>query len=107
MVGNLFKNQNRSYVKTNLMVFLRPVIVRDGAAAESFSLDRYDYMRAAQSANQPPPSSVLQINQAPVLPAVQPVNPAAWTRPAPPPPLIRPAAGENSDPSGGATFSKP
>ena len=107
LLGNLFKNQTRSYVKTNLMVFLRPVIVRDGAATEAFSLDRYDYMRAAQSASQPEPSSVLQINQAPVLPAVQPVNPAAWTRPAPPPPLIRPAAGEHSDPGGGATFSKP
>ena len=108
VLGNLFKNQNRSYVKTNLMVFLRPVIVRDGAAAESFSLDRYDYMRAAQSANQPPPSSVLQINQAPVLPAVQPVNPEAWKRPAPPPPLIRPpAAGENSDPGSGTTFTRP
>ena len=107
LLGNLFKNQTRSYVKTNLMVFLRPVIVRDGAATEAFSLDRYDYMRAAQSASQPEPSSVLQINQAPVLPAVQPVNPAAWTRPAPPPPLIRPAAGEHSDPGGGTTFSKP
>ena len=108
MLGNLFKNQNRSYVKTNLMVFLRPVIVRDGAAAESFSLDRYDYMRAAQSANQPQASSVLQINQAPVLPAVQPVNPEAWKRPAPPPPLIRPpAAGENSDPGSGTTFTRP
>jgi len=106
VLGNLFKNQNRSYVKTNLMVFLRPVIVRDGAAAESFSLDRYDYMRAAQSANQPQASSVLQINQAPVLPAVQPVNPEAWKRPAPP--LIRPpAAGENSDPGSGTTFTRP
>lgn len=95
VVGNLFKNQNRSFVKTNLMVFLRPVIVRDGAATEAFSLDRYDYMRAAQSGNQPRPSSVLQINQAPVMPPAAPANPAAWTRPAPPPPMIeRPAAGE-------------
>jgi len=51
---------------------------------------------------------VLQINQAPVLPAVQPVNPEAWKRPAPPPPLIRPpAAGENSDPGSGTTFTRP
>ena len=96
VLGNLFKNQNRSYIKTNLMVFLRPVIVRDGAATESFSLDRYDYMRAAQSGNQPQPSSVLQINQAPVMPPVAPANPDAWKRPAPPPPMIRlPAAGES------------
>ena len=96
VLGNLFKSQNRSLVKTNLMVFLRPVIVRDAAATESFSLDRYDLMRAAQQGNQPQPSSVLQVNQAPVLPPVVPSNPEAWTRPAPPPPLIQPASGEGN-----------
>lgn len=102
--GNLFKSRNRSYVKTNLMVFLRPVIVRDAAASESFSLDRYDMMRATQQATQPKPSSVLQVNQSPVLPAVTPVRPEAWTRPAPPPPLINPAAGEGSDYSSGTVL---
>ena len=102
VLGNLFKNQNRSYVKTNLMVFLRPVIVRDGAATEAFSLDRYDYMRAAQSGNQPRPSSVLQINQAPVMPPAVPANPQAWTRPAPPPPLIDPPAAGEANYYGGA-----
>lgn len=102
--GNLFKSRNRSYVKTNLMVFLRPVIVRDAAASESFSLDRYDMMRATQQATQPKPSSVLQVNQAPVMPAVTPVRPEAWTRPAPPPPLINPAAGEGSDYSSGTVL---
>ena len=102
VLGNLFKSRSRSYVKTNLMVFLRPVIVRDAAATESFSLDRYDLMRAAQQSNQPEPSSVLQVNQAPVLPPVAPVNPEAWTRPAPPPPLTSmPAAGEGNYYGGG------
>ncbi|MFT4193635.1 type II secretion system secretin GspD, partial [Ottowia sp.] len=96
VVGNLFKSRSRSYVKTNLMVFLRPVVVRDAAATESYSLDRYDLMRASQRATQPKESSVLQINQSPVLPAVAPVRPEAWTRPAPPPPLITPAAGESN-----------
>lgn len=104
VLGNLFRSQNRSLVKTNLMVFLRPVIVRDAAATENYSLDRYDLMRAAQQGNQPPPSSVLQINQAPVMPPVQPANPEAWTRPAPPPPLISPAAGEQNY-YGGTTIS--
>lgn len=101
VLGNLFKSQNRSLVKTNLMVFLRPVIVRDAAATESYSLDRYDMMRAAQQGNQPQPSSVLQINEAPVMPAVVPANPEAWRRPAPPPPLIQPASGENNYYGGG------
>ena len=106
VLGNLFKSQNRSYTKTNLMVFLRPVIVRDAAATESFSLDRYDLMRAAQQGNQPKPSSVLQVNEAPVLPPVVPANPDAWTRPAPPPPLIHPAAGEGNY-YGGITYRTP
>ena len=106
VIGNLFKSQNRNITKTNLMVFLRPVIVRDAAATESYSLDRYDMMRAAQQGSQPKPSSVLQINEAPVMPPVVPANPDAWSRPAPPPPLINPAAGE-SNYYGGTTFNTP
>ncbi|MBH1965233.1 MAG: type II secretion system secretin GspD [Comamonadaceae bacterium] len=96
LLGNLFKSQSRYAVKTNLMVFLRPVIVRDAAATESYSLDRYDYMRRAQQGNQPPASVVEHANQAPVMPFVIPDNPEAWRRPAPPPPMIEgPASGEN------------
>lgn len=106
VLGNLFRSENRSYVKTNLMVFLRPVIMRDAAATEAFSLSRYDYMRAAQTANQPAPSNLLQVNQAPVIPEVTPVNPQAWTRPAPPAPLaptldgINPASLQSQSTSG-------
>ncbi|WOP16277.1 type II secretion system secretin GspD [Ottowia sp. SB7-C50] len=113
VLGNLFKNRNRKLIKTNLMVFLRPVIVRDAAATEAFSLDRYDYMRAAQQANQPQPSVAMPVNEAPVMPPLVPANPEAWTRPAPPPPLRGqhgisngPAAGEGNY-YGGTTFRTP
>ncbi|QTD46220.1 type II secretion system secretin GspD [Ottowia testudinis] len=107
IVGNLFKSQSRNIVKTNLMVFLRPVIVRDAAAAESFSLDRYDMMRAAQQGNQPRPSIMLNnVGEAPVMPPVVPANPNAWSRPAPPPPLISPASGE-ANYYGGSTITTP
>ncbi|HOV21006.1 MAG TPA: type II secretion system protein GspD, partial [Ottowia sp.] len=114
VLGNLFKTQSRALVKTNLMVFLRPIIVRDAADSEAFSLNRYDLIRAAQGRSQPAPSSVLQINQAPVLPAVTPVqtptptSSSGWSRPAPPPPLIElPASGESSDPGGSLTSTRP
>jgi len=113
VLGNLFKNRNRKLIKTNVMVFLRPVIVRDAAATEAFSLDRYDYMRAAQQANQPQPSAAMPVNEAPVMPPLVPANPEAWTRPAPPPPLrgqhgmsSGPAAGEGNY-YGGTTFRTP
>ena len=69
--GNLFKSEARSRKKTNLMVFLRPVIVRDASSTESLSLDRYDLMRATQQLAQPRESVVVPINQAPVLPEVR------------------------------------
>jgi general secretion pathway protein D len=69
VVGNLFKAETRSRAKTNLMVFLRPIIVRDQARADELSLDRYEMMRGAQSlSNQPVHSLVAPVNTAPVLP---------------------------------------
>jgi general secretion pathway protein D len=72
--GGLFRSETRSRKKTNLMVFLRPVVVRDAAAMEAFSNDRYEQMRSGQSALQPVPSPVLQIDSAPVLPAAAPAR---------------------------------
>ena len=69
LFGNLFKGETRSRKKTNLMVFLRPVVVRDAAASDALSLDRYELMRATQQRAQPENSSLVPINEAPVLPA--------------------------------------
>jgi general secretion pathway protein D len=98
VVGNLFKSRSRSGVKTNLMVFLRPVIVRDAAATENYSLNRYEMMRATQQAAQPQRSSVLRINRSPVLPPVTPVSPQSSTR-AVPPPLINSSGAPNLPPA--------
>jgi general secretion pathway protein D len=65
--GNLFKNEARSRKKTNLMVFLRPVVVRDAKGSDQLSLDRYDQMNAGMKLMQPEPSTVLHINSAPTL----------------------------------------
>jgi general secretion pathway protein D len=69
LIGGLFKSETRARKKTNLMVFLRPVVIRDAAAAETLSMGRYEQMRAAQQAAQPAPSVVVPINASPVLPA--------------------------------------
>jgi general secretion pathway protein D len=73
--GNLFKSESRSRKKTNLMVFLRPVVVRDTQVSDALSLDRYDLMRAVQKDAQPAPSKLVPINEAPVLPPQLPVQP--------------------------------
>jgi general secretion pathway protein D len=79
------------------MVFLRPVVMRDQAASNKVSIDRYDYIRAQQLEHQPPQSSMLGINQAPVLPQLRPddTDPSGAPRPlgdtAPPPPPMAPS----------------
>jgi general secretion pathway protein D len=47
-VGQMFRYDSRKRVKTNLLVFLRPVVVRDAGAAHSVTADRYDYIRGLQ-----------------------------------------------------------
>jgi general secretion pathway protein D len=74
LFGNLFKTESRGRKKTNLMVFLRPVVVRDAAATEQLSLDRYDLMRASQTSAQPPFNIILPINDSAVMPASLPRN---------------------------------
>jgi general secretion pathway protein D len=74
-LGNLFKSEARSRKKTNLMVFMRPVVVRDGAAAEALSLGRYEQMRLQQQGFQPQPTGSLPVAGSAVLPPFAPASP--------------------------------
>lgn len=86
LLGNLFKSETRSRRKTNLMVFLRPVVVRDAQQSDELSLDRYDLMRLKQESAQPRPSVAVPVNEAPVLPPVvnRPRTAPGTTTPVPP-----------------------
>jgi general secretion pathway protein D len=44
-IGNLFKSKSRSRAKTNLMVFIRPTILRSPADARAMTERRYGYIR--------------------------------------------------------------
>ncbi|WP_416547468.1 type II secretion system secretin GspD [Limnohabitans sp. DCL3] len=68
LFGNLFKSEARSRKKTNLMVFLRPVVVRDGAATEALSMGRYEQMRQNQQGFQPTATEVLPLPGSAVMP---------------------------------------
>ncbi len=48
LVGRLFKNERADLVKRNLLVFLRPLIIRDSSVAESASRDRYGRLQDFQ-----------------------------------------------------------
>ncbi len=77
ILGNLFKYQKRSRRKTNLMVFLRPVVIRSKDQSTSLATDRYDYMRGAQEAIKPPDSILVKDLGQPSLPNMQSGQPTA------------------------------
>ena len=47
-IGELFKSRSRSHVKTNLMVFIRPTILRSPADGQRLAAQRYGYIRGEQ-----------------------------------------------------------
>ena len=74
-VGGLFRYENRGRRKTNLLVFLRPYVVRDEGTSSSLALDRYDYIRGQVAATTLPDNMIfrdLQGRQLPATPAVPP-----------------------------------
>lgn len=50
-LGQFFRYDGRKRAKTNLIVFLRPVILRDAASLKDISADRYNYVIGQQQAN--------------------------------------------------------
>ncbi|MBU2272343.1 MAG: type II secretion system protein GspD, partial [Alphaproteobacteria bacterium] len=52
-VGALFRSTSRQRGRTNLMVFIRPTIIRSPADAQTLAADRWGYMRQQQLNNDP------------------------------------------------------
>lgn len=96
VVGALFRSENRSRKKTNLMVFLRPVVVRDSMTSDALMTDRYEAIRALQQVVQPDNNLVMRsVSGAPILPPLEPrAMPAAEPalQPAPVPAAAQPPA---------------
>jgi general secretion pathway protein D len=76
VLGWLFKSESRSRTKKNLMVFLRPVVVRDAAASDALSNNRYQQMMGLQQAAQPGFNPFLGSGNSPVLPPAPSTAPA-------------------------------
>jgi len=95
VLGNLFKYRSRTRTKTNLMVFLRPVVVRSKEASNSIAMDRYDYMRAAGAAGQAQEEQTILMRSlgAPLLPPLTNGQPPVGGTMATAPVQTAPAAG--------------
>ena len=53
VLGNLFKSKGKSRTKTNLMVFIRPTILRTPEDTRRLTEQRYGYLRLQQSGQRP------------------------------------------------------
>lgn len=77
LIGNLFKTETRGRSKTNLMVFLRPYVLRNDVAARALTLDRYDYIRNEEAGTQFRPHFLLPEYPSPLLPESSTVGPTS------------------------------
>jgi general secretion pathway protein D len=100
LLGELFKTRSVDKVKTNLMVFIRPRIIRDGTDAAIETNAKYNYLREQQLNRNNGKVPLMPTERQPTLPALEdlvspeylnPVRqpaappPAPATGPAPPP----------------------
>nr|WP_261634603.1 type II secretion system secretin GspD [Cupriavidus gilardii] len=107
LIGGLFRYENKSRGKTNLLVFLRPYVMRTSGATDRITQDRYSYIRDEQQ-NYVSPNIMMRDQQTPTLPpADAPVAPFVDPRnngPVPGPlPLEQTLPPPNGGERGGAT----
>ena len=67
-LGNLFKSTSTSKRKRNLMIFIRPTIVRDGVTMNEISHRKYNYIRAQQLKRQSEGIPLMPFEEGPILP---------------------------------------
>jgi general secretion pathway protein D len=92
-LGELFKSRSRSRVKTNLMVFIRPTILRTPEDARRLAERRYGYVRAQQREQRPGREPTIDELVRDYMGAV-PLLPPAPLPGSTPPALPAPPAGE-------------
>jgi general secretion pathway protein D len=85
LVGNLFKSRSKARNKTNLMVFIRPTILRSAEDARAMTERRYGYVREQQYRQNPDREPTIDELVREYMGATPPAVPP------PPPPAVDPA----------------
>jgi len=70
ILGNLFRYRSNRNEKRDLMIFLRPQILRDAATEASVSNEKYNYMRTEQLQMRENPAALTPRSERPLLPEV-------------------------------------
>ncbi|OXJ06084.1 MULTISPECIES: type II secretion system secretin GspD [Burkholderia] len=73
-IGQLFRSESKQRKKTNLMVFLRPVIIADRGTAQEVTANRYDYIQGVTGAYKSD-NNVIRDKDDPVVPPM-PIGPS-------------------------------
>ncbi|MFC0693639.1 type II secretion system secretin GspD [Paraburkholderia humisilvae] len=79
-IGQLFRSEQKNRTKTNLMVFLRPVILTDNATTQAVTSNRYDYVQGVLGAYKSD-NNLIKDKDDPVLPSM-PLGPSQGASPA-------------------------
>jgi general secretion pathway protein D len=96
LLGNLFKSRSGSRQKKNLLVFIRPKIMRDAEATESTSEAKYDEVRQDERSLHKGHITLLPGEKQPLIPAIPP---GAGLPAAPPPDVNAQGATPNVPPA--------
>ena len=93
VLGQAFRYDTRTRTKTNLLIFIKPTVIRNAADGRPITSQRYDYLRGEQADIQPQPRWFWPDTTSPELaplPAMQgvavplPPGPGVAPRPGPP-----------------------
>ncbi|MDN3614721.1 MAG: type II secretion system secretin GspD [Vibrio gallaecicus] len=68
VIGHLFKSTSTQVEKKNLMVFIKPTIIRDGMTADGITQRKYNYIRAEQLFKLEQGLKLMDNDNIPVLP---------------------------------------
>ncbi|AHI72799.1 type II secretion system secretin GspD [Burkholderia thailandensis] len=79
-IGQLFRSEGKTRQKTNLMVFLRPVIITDRETAQAVTSNRYDYIQGVTGAYKSD-NNIIRDKDDPVVPPM-PLGPSQGGSPA-------------------------
>ena len=96
LIGLLFKTRTGGSTKNNLMIFIRPKILRDPLQAAYETDSKYNYMRDQQE----------QYNKFELLPRCFPASRSRMLPPPPPPPADDPKERASASPEEKARAAK-
>jgi general secretion pathway protein D len=94
VIGQAFRYDTRQRTKTNLLVFLKPTVIRTSADGKQITSERYDYLRGEQADIQPeqrwfwPDTTFPELSPRPAMQGIAvpaPAGPGVVPHPAPPP----------------------